>query len=100
MAKIDVDNIALSREIVWPAVVAGTLAMMLALVVFAPGGIYGSQRLGKSRLVSILTGQKSVRWSIDELTDKGYMEVCTSISNRLCWPGPRDYALTTFFLGQ
>ncbi|KAH8723056.1 cytochrome P450 [Phaeosphaeriaceae sp. PMI808] len=48
---------------------------MLMLMTFRNRGVYGSQRLGKSRLFSVLTGQKSVRWSIDELTDKGYMEV-------------------------
>ena len=80
---MDVLNMVFSHETLWPAVAAGSLAIMLSLVMFNSKGVYSSQRLGKSRLLSILTGQKSVRWSIDELTDKGYMEVGISRFNRL-----------------
>jgi hypothetical protein len=75
---MDVPNMMFSQETLLPVIVAGSLAIMLAVSMFHSKGVYSSQRLGKSRLLSVLTGQKSVRWSIDELTDKGYMEVCTS----------------------
>lgn len=36
---------------------------------------YKSHRLGESRLVSLFTGRKSIRWYIDDIVETGYLQV-------------------------
>lgn len=36
---------------------------------------YKFNRLGESRLVSLLTGRKSIRWYIDDIVETGYLQV-------------------------
>lgn len=51
------------------------LGYFLWTFVLSPESPYKSHRLGESRLVSFLTGRKSIRWYIDEIVETGYVQV-------------------------
>ncbi|PGH15382.1 hypothetical protein AJ80_05566 [Polytolypa hystricis UAMH7299] len=59
----------------WPAVVSTFIVFILLLFIFSSNGVYSSHRLGGSRVLSLLFGQKSIRWKIDEVTEQGYIQV-------------------------
>ncbi|KAI1934180.1 hypothetical protein LOZ65_000093 [Ophidiomyces ophidiicola] len=59
----------------WPVAASTCLLAVVLFSILLPKGIYGSHRFGQSRILSLLFGQKSVRWTIDELTEQGYAEV-------------------------
>ncbi|RHZ55558.1 cytochrome P450 [Aspergillus thermomutatus] len=56
-------------------IAASFLTFLFLSLLFSPEQIYKAHRLGKSRMLSLLSGQKSIRWYIDELVEQGYLQV-------------------------